>query len=259
MNTVIRRKGRQPLSELSPIEYRLQSCVARLLAILGVKRICLAETEINGVKVYTAGDVEYFDGVEGTVVSLADALQKQLVDILAVIGVRCLEFELNDRERSDYTALWSGKAVSTIRYDEAPPSQAPVDAERTDGEEGMQKLVDAVGAMDAKDPESEDLVSKDPDMVSQDPEEERRAASVIGAVYDAVADMLPLEGRDYALNPTVKDSGVVGFKPLAYTEIGKLWLDYLSKNLGARLKKGSADVSDISEPASETEEKVDEG
>lgn len=61
--------------------------------------------------------------------------------------------------------------------------------------------------------------------------------SDFSAIYEVVADMLPLEGRDYRLNPVRRDGGAVGFEPVAMTKIGKIWLEYLSENLGSELEK----------------------
>ena len=57
----------------------------------------------------------------------------------------------------------------------------------------------------------------------------------IQMVYEAIANMLPVEGRDYVLNAHVKEDGKVGFKPVAYSEIGKIWCEYLARNLGDRV------------------------
>lgn len=50
-------------------------------------------------------------------------------------------------------------------------------------------------------------------------------------VYDLVAKLLPLEGRDYELNPYINVRGGVSFDPAYHTEIGKIWIEYLSKTL----------------------------
>ena len=50
-------------------------------------------------------------------------------------------------------------------------------------------------------------------------------------VYDLVAKLLPIEGRDYELNPSINERGSVSFNPEYHTEIGRIWVGYLAKML----------------------------
>jgi len=53
----------------------------------------------------------------------------------------------------------------------------------------------------------------------------------IGVVYDALARLLPTEGRDYnvvfSFDKKSPESISVAFKP--HTELGKLWCDYCTR------------------------------
>ena len=64
-------------------------------------------------------------------------------------------------------------------------------------------------------------------------------SALLSTMYEGIAAMLPVEGRDYVLNPTPNGERGIHMEPEAYTEIGKIWLEYLAKALPqyARLTK----------------------
>ena len=60
---------------------------------------------------------------------------------------------------------------------------------------------------------------------------EKEVASTVSKIYEDIAQLLPVEGRDYILNASDNGNGGVHMEPVAYTIVGKLWLEYLSKTL----------------------------
>lgn len=56
-------------------------------------------------------------------------------------------------------------------------------------------------------------------------------SAMLSAMYEGIAAMLPVEGRDYTLNPSPNGMGGVHLEPEAYTKIGKIWLEYLAEAL----------------------------
>ena len=68
-------------------------------------------------------------------------------------------------------------------------------------------------------------------MSSEEDAKAKAEENRILTVYDLVAKLLPLEGRDYELNPYINARGGVSFDPAYHTEIGKIWIEYLSKTL----------------------------
>jgi hypothetical protein len=53
----------------------------------------------------------------------------------------------------------------------------------------------------------------------------------VSVLYEIMADLLPLEGRDFVLNASDNDEGGVHMEPVAYTKVGKMWLEYLAEAL----------------------------
>ena len=56
-----------------------------------------------------------------------------------------------------------------------------------------------------------------------------------GAVYDSIACLLPIEGRDYTLS--INTEGKITIKMKGVTEIGIAFASYVEKELGKELQK----------------------
>lgn len=62
----------------------------------------------------------------------------------------------------------------------------------------------------------------------------------IAEYYNAIAAMLPVEGRDYQMHAELADDGhTVKSSPEAYTVVGALWVKYLASTLPEYLKASS--------------------
>lgn len=59
----------------------------------------------------------------------------------------------------------------------------------------------------------------------------------IGEIYCVMAEMLPVEGRDFVLDFEFKDGVNPTIKFIPYTEIGVLWCDYLKSNIASFISK----------------------
>jgi len=60
----------------------------------------------------------------------------------------------------------------------------------------------------------------------------------VSSVYETIAKLLPVEGRDYALNLDITGNrDTLKFSPEAYNGLGKRWCTFLKDNLGRCLGK----------------------
>ena len=207
-----------------PITTRLQGIVLRILRLVGVRGIGLVKTTVNDVDRYSVDSIEFFDGVPSMLSSTVKAYQDVLAGLMALAAVMRVSIELDGNETAESEKIWNGEDPRVYRSDE----KVEVIDEETEAR--------AVELAARKREESE-AIRRNPPSASDVVVGRVADEAKIQLVYEAVAEMLPVEGRDYLLNPSVKESGAVGFTPVALTAIGKIWLDYLSSNLGRYLKE----------------------
>ena len=216
-------------SSTNEFSARMRGILGSVLRLFGVKSILLAKTTLNGIERYTCSSIAMLDGVPEDLSDAADAYRDTLAGIAAIGGVVSAEIELTDREMERYAAVWRGSG-GDMPYGSLPALD--------DQDLGI-RLVNAAeedAYKAARDGSHADV----PEFSASAAESMDRVDGSSGSgrvvlVYEAVANMLPVEGRDYRLNPVEKQGGVVGFKPVAYTKIGKIWLEYLRENLGKYL------------------------
>lgn len=69
----------------------------------------------------------------------------------------------------------------------------------------------------------------------------------VGEIYCVMAEMLPVEGRDFVLDFEFKDNINPTVKFIPYTEIGKLWCEYLKTNMAAFIAKKQTEQKEIAD------------
>jgi|694.fasta_scaffold77684_3 hypothetical protein len=70
----------------------------------------------------------------------------------------------------------------------------------------------------------------------------------VGKIYDTLARLLPVEGRDYTITFTFAESGAPHIVMHGITPFGKLWTDHCMTTMRATL--GTKDRAKAVEPAS---------
>lgn len=188
-----------------------------MLRHLGVSGVDTVVEHADGADRCRVSRMEYFDDAPQAVRDMASRCLGFIADTMHVASLASVRIEMSGSEHSESLKLWDGESVTSDSHE---CTTFVVD-------DGKDVAAASVGSAAAS---SDSVRQHSPDDVK------------IMAVYEAVAEMLPVEGRDYRLNPAVKENGAVGFTPEAMTMVGKIWLDYLSDHLGDHLAEKASRV-----------------
>lgn len=208
--------------------YRVRNHFIQMLRYLGISKLEAVPGQDGNDSGAFKTSVVYMDGVPDGVKRLTDGCEDMFYPFLKKIGASSIELVPSGLEMDECRRLWSGES--------APDRSGSVDAgfitvkDEARAIAPAEKRKNESEARTASVEKSEVAVPGDPDLMMR-------------TVYESMAEMLPVEGRDYILNATAKDDGVVRFDPKALTAIGKIWLDYLAANLGEYVRNRKTTTS----------------
>ena len=207
-------------AENTAFEYTARKTVGTLLATFGIKKLVIEKLTVNSLVRFKAQEVVFFDEAPEKVRVFADAFLPSLVDLAAATGLASIEMSLVDSDKQFYDKLWSdeSKGGEFVKYITSPS-------------ENKEEFVKDASSNLERSTSSEPDKNKDDDVLDVYVTDDE-GMGFMGAYYDALANLLPVEGRDFVLNPRFdKERGTIVSNPKAYTKIGVIWLNYVKEVL----------------------------
>jgi len=201
---------------------RLRTLYTGVAAMLGIKSIGLERLSANDITRAVVKDVEFHDGATDGIKIYAQMMLPFIGEAFSTIGVAKMSMEFNDDDKKMYENLWTATTEKAI--DKRAADDALEYARRVAASPDKLISVDAPTSSDKPEVE-EEQDSEGPIVVNYN--DDRKSFYI----YEQIAELLPVEGRDYDLNPSENDKGGIHLEPVAYTKIGKIWLEYLREVL----------------------------
>lgn len=197
-----------------------RSAVLRMVGLLGIKYVESDIVDANALSRAVIKSIDFRDEAPDGIRDYASIIIPCLCDILASIGVSGAEVILDDEELSVCSKMWADTTDKAI--DKAQTDNTVEDIDK------YRKAVsrNPISAVELSRVDESSKKSSDTDQPLKG-----LMAVKIDLLYDNVARLLPMEGRDYSLNPRAADTGGIHLDPVAYTKIGKIWLEYLKETL----------------------------
>ncbi len=186
----------------------LRDNFTRTLCLIGIKSLEIERITANGVTKGAIKSIEFHENATDGIKTYAELLIGHLCDGFSTIGIARISIQYTDEEAASYGRMWhetTDEAIDRKSAEDLMIRTQEADISRLE-EEGRRNRL------------SEQRPSNNSD-------------SSISQLYMSVADMLPVEGRDYRLNPSPNGNGGIHMEPEAYTQIGKIWLEYLADAL----------------------------
>lgn len=210
------------VSGLSSDDYARTLCASyvRAMVMVGINDIIVDRTTVGDVDKYTCGAYSHFDGVPDDILKYSGVVVGHIADLLSTLGIHRIRVSLSEPELAKYRIMWGDtKVISSVeitsRGDEA-------DRVSTDSNDST---VSNAGWKEA---------GTGSQITKEEAERIRRLADEHAdelMLYDRVAKLLPLEGRDYTLEFVHSDDGGIAVNPKAKNEIGAMWCRFLKNNL----------------------------
>lgn len=197
----------------------LRSSVIRIICLLGVKSLEMDIIDANNLSRAVIKSIVFFDEATEGIRNYTALVLPGMCDILASIGISGVSVVLREDELEKISELWketTDGAIDKIQADKVI--------------DDIRKYRKAVDMAPASSVDFSGISSTDRHKEKKDASDVSLDAK-IDIMYANIAELLPIEGRDYALNPTKGKSGGVHLDPVAYTKIGRLWLEYLREVL----------------------------
>lgn len=191
---------------------QVRNNLSGLATLLGIKELEIGKIKVNSLEKNVPSKLEFQDEATSGINDYASTMLPYLCDGFSSIGVGKVSIEFDEGDKKWYGEMW--KSTTDKKIDEAE----------------SKKILNDLYLKTTQDEASIDFEEAQRKEKAED--EFRNNIPVdTSFLYMCIADLMPLEGRDFALNPSDNGKGGVRLEPVAYTRIGKIWLEYLSDTL----------------------------
>lgn len=219
----------------------LRDNFTQTLCLVGIKKLELERLTANDISKGAIKNLEFHEFATEGIRTYAEMIIGHIIDGFSTLGIAKVEVQYTDDEAKSYKKMWQETTDDVIdknAADEILSKTQEADILRMEEEDRKNALSN--GSTHESTPGLNNSKNYD---------------NSLAQLYMSIADMLPVEGRDYKLNPSPNENGGIHMDPEAYTQIGKIWLDYLADALPKYASLTPAERNKMLEAKAENEDK----